>query len=213
MLLPEPEQNILDRRDEIVAALKSMLPKGCVIDDRTTMKAFDSDALSAYRNLPLVVVLPETARQVADVMKWCRDNKVKIVPRGAGTSLSGGALPLSDGVLLGLGKFNQITEIDYENRTVTAQPGVTNLAITTAVQDNGFYYAPDPSSQIACSIGGNIAENSGGVHCLKYGLTTNNVLGIEMVTMDGEIVRLGGKHLDAPGFDCLLYTSPSPRDS
>ena len=203
MLLPAPEQNILDRRDEIVAALKSMLPKACVIDDRTTMKAFDSDALSAYRNLPLVVVLPETAQQVADVMKWCRNNKVKIVPRGAGTSLSGGALPLSDGVLLGLGKFNQITEIDYENRTVTAQPGVTNLAITTAVQDNGFYYAPDPSSQIACSIGGNIAENSGGVHCLKYGLTTNNVLGIEMVTMDGEIVRIGGKHLDAPGFDIL----------
>ena len=153
MLLPEPEQNILDKRDEIVAALKAMLPRDCVIDDRSTMKAFDSDGLSAYRNLPLVVVLPETSQQVADVMKWCRDNKVKIVPRGAGTSLSGGALPLSDGVLLGLGKFNQITEIDYENRTVTAQPGVTNLAITTAVQDNGFYYAPDPSSQIACSMG------------------------------------------------------------
>ena len=203
MLLPEPEQNILDRRDEIVGALKSLLPKGCVIDDRTTMKAFDSDGLSAYRNLPLVVVLPETTQQVADVMKWCRDNGVKIVPRGAGTSLSGGALPLSDGVLLGLGKFNQITEIDFQNRTVIAQPGVTNLAITTAVQDDGFYYAPDPSSQIACSIGGNIAENSGGVHCLKYGLTTNNVLGIEMVTMDGEIVRIGGKHLDAPGFDIL----------
>ena len=123
---------------------------------------------------------------------------------GAGTSLSGGgAIPLSDGVLLGLGKFNKITEIDYENRAVTAQPGVTNLGITQAVQDEGFYYAPDPSSQIACSIGGNIAENSGGVHCLKYGLTTNNVLGIEMVTMDGEILRLGGKHLDADGFDIL----------
>ncbi|MGB0465858.1 MAG: FAD-linked oxidase C-terminal domain-containing protein, partial [Candidatus Puniceispirillaceae bacterium] len=163
----------------------------------------DTDGLSAYRNQPLVVVLPETTQQVADVMRWCRDNAVKIVPRGAGTSLSGGAIPLSDGVLLGLGKFNKITEIDYENRAVTAQPGVTNLGITQAVQDEGFYYAPDPSSQIACSIGGNIAENSGGVHCLKYGLTTNNVLGIEMVTMDGEILRLGGKHLDADGFDIL----------
>jgi len=174
-----------------------------VIDDEKSMSAFDTDGLSAYRNQPLVVVLPETTRQVADVMRWCRDNAVKIVPRGAGTSLSGGAIPLSDGVLLGLGKFNKITEIDYENRAVTAQPGVTNLGITVAVQDEGFYYAPDPSSQIACSIGGNIAENSGGVHCLKYGLTTNNVLGIEMVTMDGEILRLGGKHLDADGFDIL----------
>jgi glycolate oxidase len=203
MLLPNADQGILDRRAEIVSALKSMLPAGCVIDDDKSMSAFDTDGLSAYRNQPLVVVLPETTQQVADVMRWCRDNAVKIVPRGAGTSLSGGAIPLSDGVLLGLGKFNKITEIDYENRAVTAQPGVTNLAITQAVQDEGFYYAPDPSSQIACSIGGNIAENSGGVHCLKYGLTTNNVLGIEMVTMDGEILRLGGKHLDADGFDIL----------
>ena len=203
MLLPNADQGILDRRAEIVSALKSMLPAGCVIDDDKSMSAFDTDGLSAYRNQPLVVVLPETTQQVADVMRWCRDNAVKIVPRGAGTSLSGGAIPLSDGVLLGLGKFNKITEIDYENRAVTAQPGVTNLGITQAVQDEGFYYAPDPSSQIACSIGGNIAENSGGVHCLKYGLTTNNVLGIEMVTMDGEILRLGGKHLDADGFDIL----------
>lgn len=203
MLLPNADQGILDRRAEIVSALKSMLPAGCVIDDDKSMSAFDTDGLSAYRNQPLVVVLPETTQQVADLMRWCRDNAVKIVPRGAGTSLSGGAIPLSDGVLLGLGKFNKITEIDYENRAVTAQPGVTNLGITQAVQDEGFYYAPDPSSQIACSIGGNIAENSGGVHCLKYGLTTNNVLGIEMVTMDGEILRLGGKHLDADGFDIL----------
>ncbi|MGB2210107.1 MAG: FAD-binding oxidoreductase, partial [Candidatus Puniceispirillaceae bacterium] len=187
MLLPNADQGILDRRAEIVSALKSMLPAGCVIDDDKSMSAFDTDGLSAYRNQPLVVVLPETTQQVADVMRWCRDNAVKIVPRGAGTSLSGGAIPLSDGVLLGLGKFNKITEIDYENRAVTAQPGVTNLGITQAVQDEGFYYAPDPSSQIACSIGGNIAENSGGVHCLKYGLTTNNVLGIEMVTMDGGV--------------------------
>ena len=203
MHLPPADSNILNRRAEIVSALTSLLPANCVIDDEKSMSAFDTDGLSAYRNQPLVVVLPETSQQVADVMRWCRDNAVKIVPRGAGTSLSGGAIPLSDGVLLGLGKFNKITKIDYENRAVTAQPGVTNLGITQAVQDEGFYYAPDPSSQIACSIGGNIAENSGGVHCLKYGLTTNNVLGIEMVTMDGEILKIGGSHLDTDGFDIL----------
>ena len=203
MLLPPADHTILDRRSEIISALSALLPAGCVIDDEKSMSAFDTDGLSAYRNQPLVVVLPETSQQVADVMRWCRDNGVKIVPRGAGTSLSGGAIPLSDGVLLGLGKFNKITKIDYENRAVTAQPGVTNLGITLAVQDEDFYYAPDPSSQIACSIGGNIAENSGGVHCLKYGLTTNNVLGIEMVTMDGEILRIGGTHLDHDGFDIL----------
>ncbi len=203
MHLPPTDSNILNRRAEIVSALTSLLPVNCVIDDEKSMSAFDTDGLSAYRNQPLVVVLPETSQQVADVMRWCRDNAVKIVPRGAGTSLSGGAIPLSDGVLLGLGKFNKITKIDYENRAVTAQPGVTNLGITQAVQDEGFYYAPDPSSQIACSIGGNIAENSGGVHCLKYGLTTNNVLGIEMVTMDGEILKIGGSHLDTDGFDIL----------
>jgi glycolate oxidase len=128
---------------------------------------------------------------------------VKIVPRGAGTSLSGGALPLADGVLLGMAKFNRILDIDYDNRCVVAQPGVTNLALTQAVEHAGFYYAPDPSSQIACTIGGNVAENSGGVHCLKYGLTTNNILGIEIVTIDGEVIRLGGKHFDAEGYDLL----------
>ena len=128
---------------------------------------------------------------------------MKVVPRGAGTSLSGGALPLADGVLLGLGKFNRILDIDIANRCAVVQPGVTNLGITHAVQDQGFYYAPDPSSQIACTIGGNVAENSGGVHCLKYGLTTNNVIGIEMVPMDGEVVRLGGKHYDSPGYDLM----------
>lgn len=203
MRLPEVDQEIISKRAEICSALKKLVPKGCVIDDDTTMKAFDTDGLSAYRNMPLVVVLPETTEQIAAIMKWCRNAGVKIVPRGAGTSLSGGAIPLSDGVLLGLSKFNQITDIDYDNRTVTAQSGVTNLSITTAVQDMGFYYAPDPSSQIACSIGGNIAENSGGVHCLKYGLTTNNVLGIEIVTIDGEILQIGGKYLDSGNLDIL----------
>ena len=137
------------------------------------------------------------------MLRYCKQNGIKVVPRGAGTSLSGGALPLADGVLLGMAKFNRILEIDYDNRCVVAQPGVTNLAITQAVEAAGFYYAPDPSSQIACTIGGNVAENSGGVHCLKYGLTTNNVLGIEMVLIDGEVIRLGGKHLDAEGYDLL----------
>ncbi len=203
MQMPKADQMILDRRHMIVAGLKRIVPAHCVLDDDSSMKAYDTDGLSAYRQMPLVVVLPETTAQVAAVLKWCRDEGVKIVPRGAGTSLSGGAIPLADGVLLGLGKFNQIIDIDYENRCVVTQPGVTNLGITHAVQDEGFYYAPDPSSQIACSIGGNIAENSGGVHCLKYGLTTNNVLGIEIVTMDGDILRLGGKHLDAGALDLL----------
>ena len=203
MQMPKADQTIIDRRHMIVAGLKRIVPTHCVLDDDSSMKAYDTDGLSAYRQMPLVVVLPETTAHVSAVLKWCRDEGVKVVPRGAGTSLSGGAIPLADGVLLGLGKFNQIIDIDYENRCVVTQPGVTNLGITHAVQDEGFYYAPDPSSQIACSIGGNIAENSGGVHCLKYGLTTNNVLGIEIVTMDGDILRLGGKHLDSGALDLL----------
>jgi glycolate oxidase len=149
------------------------------------------------------VVLPETVDQVSRVLAYCHREGVKVVPRGAGTSLSGGALPLADGVLLGLGKFNKVLEIDFENRCVTVQPGVTNLAVTNAVADRGFYYAPDPSSQIACSIGGNVAENSGGIHCLKYGTTTNNLLGVQLVLIDGTVVRLGGKHLDPGGLDLL----------
>jgi len=203
MQMPKADNSIIERRSEIADGLRTIIPSHCVIDNEASMKAYDADGLSAYRQMPLVVVLPETTQQVADVMKWCRDENIKIVPRGAGTSLSGGALPLADGVLLGLGKFNQILDIDYENRCVVTQPGVTNLGITHAVEDNGFYYAPDPSSQIACSIGGNIAENSGGVHCLKYGLTTNNVLGVEIVTIDGDILRLGGKHLDSGHLDIL----------
>ncbi|WP_366656093.1 FAD-linked oxidase C-terminal domain-containing protein [Fodinicurvata sp. EGI_FJ10296] len=203
MRMPDPDLSTIQRREEIVAALRAIVPGEGVIVDDDEMRAYECDGLSAYRTLPLIVVLPETTDQVARILKYCNDHEVKVVPRGAGTSLSGGALPLRDGILLGLGKFNRILDIDYDNRTVTAQPGVTNLGITTAVQGDGFYYAPDPSSQIACSIGGNIAENSGGVHCLKYGLTTNNVLGIEMVTIEGEIIRLGGKHMDAGGLDLL----------
>src|SRR5579863_10245451 len=203
MLMPAPDAAIIARRDEIGAQLRRIVAADAVILPEDERRAYESDALTAYRQLPLLVVLPSTTAEVAAVLRFCKSAGVKVVPRGAGTSLSGGALPLADGIILGMGKFNRILEIDYENRCVVTQPGVTNLGITLAVQHAGFYYAPDPSSQIACTIGGNIAENSGGVHCLKYGLTTNNVLGLEMVTIDGEIVRLGGKHLDAGGYDLL----------
>jgi len=203
MLMPKPDADIIAKRREIIGAMQAIVPGEGVIADEDELRAFDCDGLSAYKQLPLIVVLPENTEQVSRVLKYCHDNNVKVVPRGAGTGLSGGALPLADGITLGLGRFNQILDIDYQNRCVVTQPGVTNLGITLAVEDNGFYYAPDPSSQIACSIGGNIAENSGGVHCLKYGLTTNNVLGVELVTMDGRIVHLGGKHLESEGYDLL----------
>jgi glycolate oxidase len=201
--MPAPDAAILQRRAEIVEALQRIIPGEGVIVSEAERRAYESDGLTAYRQMPMVVVLPSRVEQVAAVLCYCKKTGVKVVPRGAGTSLSGGALPLGDGVLLGMAKFNRILAIDYANRCVTAQPGVTNLAITQAVEDAGFFYAPDPSSQIACTIGGNVAENSGGVHCLKYGVTTNNILGIEMVLMDGEVIRLGGKHLDAEGYDLL----------
>ena len=203
MQMPQPDQAVIDRRETICRDLCELVAADCVIDSVEGRRAYDSDGLSAYRQLPLAVVLPETVQQIAAVMKYCHNEGIKVVPRGSGTSLSGGALPLADAVLVGLGKFNRILDVDYTNRCVVAQPGVTNLAITQAVQADGFYYAPDPSSQIACSVGGNVAENSGGVHCLKYGLTTNNLLGIELVTIDGEILRLGGKHLDAGDYDLM----------
>ncbi len=203
MRMPEPDAEILARRKKIIAAMRKIVPGEGVITDAQTLRAYESDGLTAYRQLPMIVVLPETTEQVSRILAYCQEEGVKIVPRGAGTSLSGGALPLADAITLGLGKFNRILEIDFDNRCVVAQSGVTNLAISDAVADAGFYYAPDPSSQIACTIGGNVAENAGGVHCLKYGLTTNNILGLEMVLPGGEIVRLGGKHLDAEGYDLM----------
>ena len=203
MRMPEPDTGILARRDAIVAALRSIVPGEGVIASERAMKPYEFDGLTAYRQLPMVVVLPDSTEQVARVLRYCHQQGIKVVPRGAGTSLSGGALPLGDGVLLGMAKFNRIREIDFDNRVAVVEPGVTNLAVSQAVEHAGFYYAPDPSSQIACTIGGNIAENSGGVHCLKYGMTTNNVLGCEMVLMTGEIIRLGGKHLDAGGYDLM----------
>jgi glycolate oxidase len=201
--MPEPDAGVLSRRGEIVRALRAIVPGEGVIATEREMQPYETDGLSAYRQPPMVVVLPESTAQVAKILRYCHLNGVKVVPRGAGTSLSGGALPLADGVLLGMGKFNRILEVDVANRVVVAQPGVTNLGITGAVEHLGFYYAPDPSSQIACTIGGNVAENSGGVHCLKYGMTTNNVLGVELVLISGEVVRLGGKHLDSDGYDLL----------
>ena len=201
--MPELDQAVLARRETIVAGLRRIVPGEGVLTDERERRTYESDGLTAYRTIPMVVVLPETSQQVAAILRFCQAEGVRVVPRGSGTSLSGGALPVADGVLLAMGKFKRVLEIDAANRCAVVQPGVTNLGITQAVQHLGLYYAPDPSSQIACSIGGNVAENSGGVHCLKYGLTTNNVLGIEFVTMDGEIIRLGGKHCDAGGLDLL----------
>jgi glycolate oxidase len=201
--MPEPDAAILGRRERIVATLRTIVPGEGVIATEREMRPYESDGLTAYRQLPMVVVLPETTEQVAQILRYCHAEGIKVVPRGAGTSLSGGALPLADGVLLGMAKFNRILEVDFENRVAVVEPGVTNLAVSNAVAYAGFYYAPDPSSQIACTIGGNVAENSGGVHCLKYGMTTNNVLGCEIVLMTGEVLRLGGKHLDASGYDLL----------
>src|SRR5712671_4671278 len=203
LTMPETDKAVLAQRAGIVRDLARIVPGEGVISGEREMRPYESDGLTAYKQLPFVVVLPETTAQVAAVLRYCHQHGVRVVPRGAGTSLSGGALPLADGIILGLAKFNRILDVDFANRCAVVQPGVTNLGITHAVQHAGFFYAPDPSSQIACTIGGNVAENSGGVHCLKYGLTTNNVLGVEMVLMSGEVIRLGGKQLDAAGYDLL----------
>lgn len=203
MKMPETDEGVIAKRSSLVGRFRKFLSEESVINDHDELKVYETDGLTAYHQLPMIVVLPDTTAQVAKILKICTSEGVKVVPRGAGTGLSGGALPLADGVTVGLAKFNRILDIDYGNRTATVQTGVTNLAITQAVEAKGFYYAPDPSSQIACTIGGNVAENSGGVHCLKYGVTTNNILGLEMVLIDGEIIRLGGKHMESAGYDLL----------
>lgn len=203
LTMPPPDEAVMRRRRDIAAALREILPASSVIDAEDERRVYESDGLTAYRQLPLIVALPGNTDEVSAVLRYAQREGIKIVPRGAGTSLSGGALPLADGITLGLSKLNKVLEIDLANRCAVVQAGVTNLGITHAVEAQGFYYAPDPSSQIACTIGGNVAENSGGVHCLKYGLTTNNVLGVELVLMSGEVLRLGGKHLDAGGYDLL----------
>lgn len=187
----------------VVDALRAVLPERSVLFDEEDTRPYECDGLAAYSRLPMVVVLPDSEEQVVAALKVCHALKVKIVPRGAGTGLSGGAMPIADGVVLSTARMNRIVSMDLYSRTAVVQPGVRNLAISEAVAPLGLYYAPDPSSQIACSIGGNVAENSGGVHCLKYGLTVHNVMRVRMVTIEGEIVELGGTALDAPGLDLL----------
>ena len=201
--MPKVDKSVLKDKDKIVKDIANFISRKNILSEIEELKPYETDGLSAYKQTPMLVVLPENTDQVSKVLSYCNKKKIKVVPRGAGTGLAGSALPLADCILLGLGKFNKILEKDFENRCVVAQPGVTNLAITHAVQDKGLYYAPDPSSQIACSIGGNVAENSGGVHSLKYGTTTNNILGIEIVLMDGTVTRVGGKVFDSPGYDLL----------
>ena len=203
LTMPRIDKKTILKKKIIVKNLKKIVNPENVLDHEDELRPFETDGLSAYKQKPLIVVFPENTEQVSKILKYCNDERIKVVPRGAGTGLSGGALPLADCVLLSLGKFNKILEIDYKNRCVVTQPGVTNLSITQAVQDKNFYYAPDPSSQIACSIGGNVAENSGGVHSLKYGTTTNNILGAEVVFMDGSTCKLGGKTFDPEGYDLL----------
>ena len=200
---PLPDPDILARADAIRVALQALLPRECVVVDEAGRRAFETDALTAYRRLPLAVVLPRTTDEVATTLKFCRKHGVNVVPRGAGTSLAGGAVPQEDAIVVGLSKMNHIVEIDYSNRFARVEAGVTNLAISEAMSERAFFYAPDPSSQLACTIGGNIAMNSGGAHCLKYGVTSNNLLGVRLVTFDGEIVDLGGPAPDAGGLDLL----------
>ena len=203
LVLPKIDKTIINKKEYIFKKLAKLINPENVLSHADEIKPYETDALAAYKQTPLAVVMPENTEEVSSILKFCSDENIKVVPRGAGTGLSGGALPLQDAILLSLGKFNKILEIDFENKCVVTQPGVTNLGITDAVQHRDFYYAPDPSSQLACSIGGNVAENSGGVHSLKYGTTTNNLLGVEVVFMDGTISRLGGKTYDSEGYDLL----------
>jgi glycolate oxidase len=201
--LPPPKPDVLARRDAIVAGLRALLPADGLIAEPIRLKPYETDGLSAYRQPPLAVALPETTDQVAAVLAYCHRNGVRVVPRGAGTSLSGGALPLQDAVVVGLMRMNRILEVSYPDRYAVVQAGVTNIGITNAVAADGFFYAPDPSSQLACMIGGNVNMNSGGAHCLKYGVTANNLLGLKIVTIEGEVIDIGGTHLDAAGYDWL----------
>ena len=201
--LPDPKPEVLAQRDAIIAGLRALLPEDAVIADPVELKPYETDGLSAYRQPPLAVVLPRSTEEVAAVLRFLHARGVRVVPRGAGTSLSGGALPLADAVVVGLMRMNRILSIDYADRCAVVEAGVTNLGITGAVAGRGFFYAPDPSSQLACMIGGNVNMNSGGAHCLKYGVTANNLLGLRLVTIEGEIVDVGGAHLDAAGYDWL----------
>lgn len=199
----EPDTEVLNRRDQLVRGLRDFLPADCVVDDEDGRRAFETDALTAYKQMPLAAVLPTTTEEVSRVLSYCKANNIKVIARGAGTSLCGGALPSEDSIVLGVSKMNKVLDIDYLNRTAQVQTGITNIGISNVVSPNGFFYAPDPSSQLACTLAGNLGMNSGGAHCLKYGVTTNNVLGLKIVLMDGEIIEIGGQELDASGYDLL----------
>jgi glycolate oxidase len=201
--MPKPDRSVIDRKALIVDALCKVLPSDSVIFDEHETRAYECDGLTAYRCPPMVAVLPRTSQECAAAMRVCHEMNVTVVPRGAGTSLAGGALPTADCVILGTARLKDVLEVDYDNRIIRVQTGVTNLSVTGMVEDDGYFYAPDPSSQLACAIAGNIAMNSGGAHCLKYGVTTNNLLGVKMVMSDGEIVEIGGGAMDAPGLDLL----------
>ena len=203
MEMPAPNPSVLSRRAQIAARLREVLPADAVIDDPVETRAYECDALTAYRCPPLAVVLPASTQEVAAVLRLCNREGVPVVPRGAGTSLAGGSMPTQDSVVLGVARMNAVLETDYDNRTIRVQAGRTNLSLSDAVAEGGFFYAPDPSSQLACAIAGNIAMNAGGAHCLKYGVTTNNLLGATVVLMDGTVTEIGGAHLDAPGLDLL----------
>jgi glycolate oxidase len=203
MQMPVPKADILALKSRIVERLLTILPADAVVHDEAETRAYECDALSAYRCPPLAAVLPRSTAEVSAVLKLCFEMGVPVVPRGSGTSLAGGALPTADCVILGVARMNDVIETDYQNRFIKVQSGRTNLSVTGAVEADGFFYAPDPSSQLACAIAGNIAMNSGGAHCLKYGVTTNNLLGVTLVLMDGTVVEVGGAHMDAPGLDLL----------
>ncbi|MFN3746861.1 MAG: FAD-binding oxidoreductase [Hyphomicrobiaceae bacterium] len=202
-VLPPPDRAVVARRDAIARDLARLVGPGGVIADEDGRRAFETDGLTAYRCMPLAVVLPRSTDEVSRVLKYAYENGIIVIPRGAGTSLCGGALPAEDAIIVGVSRMNRILEIDLENRTARVETGITNLGISAAVQPHGFFYAPDPSSQLACTLAGNIAMNSGGAHCLKYGVTTNNVLGVKMVLIDGRVVEIGGAHLDTSGYDLL----------
>ncbi len=199
----DTDDKVIARRDELIRGLRELAPPENVIADEDGRRAFETDALTAYKQMPLAAVLPTTTEQISRILKFCMANAIKVIARGAGTSLCGGALPSEDSIVLGVSKMNAVLDINYENRTARVQTGITNIEISNAVSPDGFFYAPDPSSQLACTLAGNLAMNSGGAHCLKYGVTTNNVLGLKIVLMDGEIIDIGGEELDASGYDLL----------
>ncbi|MBU2358836.1 MAG: FAD-binding protein [Alphaproteobacteria bacterium] len=203
MQMPDPSARVIALKDRLAARLREVLPADAVMSDLAETRAYECDGLSAYRCPPLLAVLPASTQEVADVLRICHEMSVPVVPRGSGTSLAGGAMPTADCVILGVARLNAVLETDYADRIIRVQTGRTNLSVTGAVEAEGFFYAPDPSSQLACAIAGNIAMNSGGAHCLKYGVTTNNLLGVTIVMMDGTVVEIGGGHLDAPGLDLL----------